>query len=454
VNRQELTRIAVAPPPTWRVWWLNPSVAFSIPAVITGVAAYVTAASAYAKYWRTAKYFDLPALSLLLGAVLVFVCGCVLGAARRSDASRNAPTDWKDSVRWPAVRLLFTLSFVLTLVAYVVWFCIAIKNGLRFSVISEVLHGVSGATYNLRDQYLATIPGVTTATQFGIAVIGLGVPLGAAFGWRRVRWQMAIVFALSVVRAFLNSERLAIIELLVPFIVSYIWLCPPASPRGRKLTRIAPVAGPVLLYFFFAAAEYFRSWKSFYVNRESSFWSFIGLRLTGYYTTALNNGALVWKVKDPLAYQGAPQTLDFLWRFPVINHLMPILVPYFHVSLSNSEVHYADLLTAAANLELNNPSGIFGPVVDYGVIGGLLYWLLCGLVCGYLYKEFTQRTAAGIFLYPMLFISLIEAPRVLYWAEGRFFPPMFLLVFSVLFVFRTQRAAPLYRPLLMDKVPG
>jgi hypothetical protein len=92
--------------------------------------------------------------------------------------------------------------------------------------------------------------------------------------------------------------------------------------------------------------------------------------------------------------------------------------------------------------------------VDYGVIGGLLYWLLCGLVCGYLYKEFQLRTTAGVFLYPMLFISLIEASRVLYWAEGRFFPPMFLLVISVLYVFRTHRVAPLYRPLLMDKVPG
>jgi oligosaccharide repeat unit polymerase len=442
------------PAQIWRVWWLNPSVAFTVPAVIAGFAAYITPASDYVKFWRTPKYFDLPSLTLLFGAVLIFVCGCVLGTARRSEASRHPAPDWTQNVRWPAVRLLFMLSFVLTLVAYVVWYAVAIKNGLRFSVISEVIQGIAGADYNLRDRYLTTIPGVTTATQFGIAVIGLGVPLGAATGWRRVRWQILIVVVLALVRSFLNLERLAVIELLVPFVVSYIWLCPPAGRRTRKLTLAAPVLGPVFLYFFFAAAEYFRSWKNFYINRESNFWSFIGLRLMGYYTTALNNGALVWKVKNPLAHQGAPQTLDFLWRFPVINHLMPILIPYFHVSLLNSELRYADLLTAAANRELNNPSGIFGPVVDYGVIGGLLYWLLCGLVCGYLYKEFKLRTTAGVFLYPMLFISLIEASRVLYWAEGRFFPPMFLLVISVLFVFRTHRVAPLYRPLLMDKVPG
>jgi oligosaccharide repeat unit polymerase len=434
---------AVKPTQNWRVWWLNPSVAFSVPAVIAGIAAYIIDASDYVKFWRTPKYFDLPSLALVFGVVLIFLCGCVLGAARRNGASRHPAPDWTHNVRWPAVRLLFMLSFVLTLVAYVVWYAVAIRNGLSFSAILEVFQGIAGANYNLRDRFLATIPGVTTATQFGIAVIGLGVPLGAATGWRRVRWQIIIVVVLALIRSFLNLERLAIIELIVPFMVSYIWLCPPAGRRARKSTLAAPVLGPVFLYFFFASAEYFRSWKNFYIYRESNFWSFIGLRLIGYYTTALNNGALLWKVKDPLAYQGAPATLDFLWRFPMVNHLVPLVLPYFHVSLLNSEVRYADLLTASANLELNNPSGIFGPIVDYGVIGGLLYWMLCGLICGYLYKEFKLRTVTGVFLYPLLFISLLETPRVLYWAEGRFFPAMFLLVVGVLFVFQTRPVAPL-----------
>jgi hypothetical protein len=78
------------------------------------------------------------------------------------------------------------------------------------------------------------------------------------------------------------------------------------------------------------------------------------------------------------------------------------------------------------------------PLVDYGVAGGLLYWLLCGVVCGYLYKEFKLRTASGVFLYPLLYIGLIEASRVLYWSDGRFFPGMFLLTVCVLFVFRKR----------------
>ena len=77
--------------------------------------------------------------------------------------------------------------------------------------------------------------------------------------------------------------------------------------------------------------------------------------------------------------------------------------------------------------------------MDYGVAGGLLYWLLCGLICGYLYKEFKLRSVAGIFLYPPLFIGLIEASRVLYWADGRFVPGMFSLIFGVVLVFQNFR---------------
>ena len=427
------------PAEIWRVWWLNPSIAFSIPAVVAGVAAYETETSGYLSFWRTPKYFDLSCLGLLLGVVVTFVCGCVMGAARRGESDRDPSPDWTLDIRWPSVRLLFTLSFLLTVLAYGVWFAVAIKNGLRPGVISEIIHGAHGATYDLRDEYLTTIPGVTTATQFGIAVIGLGVPLGVATGWRRVRWQCLIVFALALVRAFLNSERLAVIELLVPFVVSFIWLRPPKSQRGRKLTQAAPVLGPVFLYLFFGAAEYFRSWESFYANRESSFWGFMGLRLMGYYTTALNNGALLWRASRPLSLGLSPMTLDFIGRFPIIGDVLRFLFPYLFVSVASSQARYAALLTTSANPELNNPSGLFGPIVDFGLMGGLLYWLLCGLICGYLYKEFTGRRAAGIFLYPMLFISLIEAARVLYWAGGRFFPPMFLLVVGVLFMFRGSR---------------
>ena len=426
------------------VWWLNPAVAFAAPSLLAALTAYFTSPSAYVTDWRTPKYFDLPSLGLVAAVVLVFCCGCLLGSARRNAGAHSDATEWLAKVPWQSVRLFFRMSFILTLFAYAVWFFIAIKNGLRLSILLAALHSSSVAVTDLRSQYLTTLPGVTTATQFGIAVLILGVPLGVAQGWRSVRWQCALVFVLAIVRALVNSERLAFIELLVPFLVSSIWLRPARRSVSRFLIRFAPLIGAVSLYLFFGVAEYFRSWNSFYATRESSFWGFIGLRLMGYYATALNNGALLWKEAAPLPVHEPFSTLNFIWHFPVLKSVFPIFLP--HLTIDDSR--YVDLLTTGANPEFNNPSGIFPPLVDFNVAGGLLYWLICGVIVGFLYAEFRRRTVAGIFLYPAFFIALIEASRVLYWADGRFVPSSFLLIFCVLFVFRT-RGSRSWRPPLM-----
>jgi oligosaccharide repeat unit polymerase len=430
----EQARQVIKPALNGGAWWLHPAVIFSLPLVITGITAYVTGPSSYLRFWRTQKYFDLSCLGLVFGVVLVFAAGCLLGGARRRGNTAGPTADWKRGIRWQLVRVLFNLSFALTITAYLIWFGVAIKNGLRPSVIYQVLHSSTGTTGTVLEDHLQTIPGVTTATQFGLAVIVLGVPLGAVAGWRRVRWQMIAIFILALMRSFLNSERLAIIELLIPFIVAIVSFRPPKTRRAYRLIQAAPLFGPLVLLFFFAGAEYYRSWATYYSRFESSFWRFISLRLLGYYTTALNNGALLWRVSKPLSTGFETQTLDFIWRFPFVNRLLPLLFPSFGVPALVSDYRYDALLQAAANPELTNPSGVFAPIVDYGVGGGLLYWFLCGLVCGYLYKELKLHKPAGMFLYPLLFVGLTEAARILYWGEGRLFPSMFLLILSISFI--------------------
>jgi hypothetical protein len=448
-------QVAAKPLEMRGVWWLNPAVAFSVPAIIVGVTAYSLGPGDYLHFWRTAKYFDFSCFGLLGAIVFTFVCGCLLGAARRSGRDRVTATDWTLDVRWQSVRLLFNLSFVLSVMAYAIWLGVGIKNGLDLSIILGTLRGASDAHYYLHEEYFTTIPGVTTATQLGITVIVLGVPLGVATGWRTVRWQCATVIVLGLIRAFLNNERLAIIELLVPFAVSLVRVQPATSRLLRLLTRSAPVIAGMFLYCFFGVAEYFRSWLSFYARTESSFWGFVAVRLMGYYTTALNTGALLWRVNEPLPLHLPPITLRFVWHFPIIKDLLPVLFPSLRAYAGDvSATRYIDLLSANANAEFNNPSGVFSPLIDYGLTGGLLYWLICGLICGYLYKEFRSGSVLGIFLYPALYISLIEATRVLYWADGRFFPPMFLLVVGVLLMFRETRRTCTRRALLAARMPS
>ena len=186
------------------------------------------------------------------------------GASNRG--VRQPPADWKLAIRGAQYDCFSRSASFLRFVAYIVWFAVGIKNGLNLGLIMDILHRASDANYDLRKEYFKTIPGVTTGTQFGLTVIVLGIPLGVAKGWRTVRWQLLSVFLLGLVRALLNSERLAVIELLVPLVVSFIWLRPATGRLLRFLTRFAPVVAAAFLYLFFAAGEYFRSWSSFYAK--------------------------------------------------------------------------------------------------------------------------------------------------------------------------------------------
>jgi hypothetical protein len=95
---------------------------------------------------------------------------------------------------------------------------------------------------------------------------------------------------------------------------------------------------------------------------------------------------------------------------------------------SSEKWFYFPFLEAEANVEFNNADGMLFPLMDYGAAGGLLYWFVIGVMIGALYQLFRDREPLGLFLYPMLYLGLIEVPLGLYWAEGRAFPALCILI--------------------------
>jgi hypothetical protein len=94
--------------------------------------------------------------------------------------------------------------------------------------------------YSLRT-FLETVPGVTTCTQFGIAAGVLGCLIGAGGRWDMVRRKLAILLFLALLRALIYSERLAFLELAIPFLV--LRLAEPGSwARNRSLRTLIRVA--------------------------------------------------------------------------------------------------------------------------------------------------------------------------------------------------------------------
>jgi hypothetical protein len=411
------------------IWWLHPAFVFAAAGVVISIAAYIISESTYRAYWRTPKFFDEGALRITLSCVIVFVFGSICGSRLVSSAFRVRRAQTQEELPWGLMWILFRTSFYLCLLGYGLWAALAIGRGITMSVVWGILTGEKGAMYEARFVYLPTVGGVTTLTQFGSALMILAAIIGFGRGWKGVWPKCAVVVSLAVLRALLNSERFAIIELAVPFLVATLGLrfvgSTKISFRWRTLINLAPVIGVAALFFIFTGFEYFRSWTNYYAGRDLSLWEFGAMRLLGYYVTSFNNGAYFLQRLEAL---GSPYfTLHFLWGFPLSGPLVKRLFP--NPLLDSSEKwFYFPFLEADANVEFNNADGMLFPLMDYGLAGGLLYWFVIGLTIGALYQLFLRKDPMGLLLYPVLYLGLIEVPLALYWGEGRAFPSLCLLI--------------------------
>jgi oligosaccharide repeat unit polymerase len=229
------------------------------------------------------------------------------------------------------------------------------------------------------------------------------------------------IVVLAALRAFYFSERLAILELVVPIAVVIAASLSLQQGWRRRVLRFMPPIGLVAVIGVFGVFEYSRSWTYFRQHSSESYLDFVLSRFAGYYSTALNNGHLVLQHLDwtnRLPYD----TLEAFWIAPGIEQADLYARLGGHVGpYARDTPHslYDWTLYQFGSLEFNNQSGYVGPFIDYGVVGGLIYFLLVGLIAGYLYRRFCRGDAFGVLFYPVVFVGLLEMPRYLYWAQGR-----------------------------------
>lgn len=423
-------------PSSGHIWWLHPAAPFCASGILIGFAAYLIPAPAYRIYWRMPKFFDAQGLWVTLAACALFAFATILSSRfilRRCGAPRESEA--RDSFPLRLINRVFRGCFYLTLLGYTLWTGLAIERGMTIQNAWDVVMGEKGAMYDARFSYLPTVGGVTTLTQLGIVVMICGAILGFRAGWSGVRSKLIVLFSLALLRALLNSERFALIELVVPFAITCLALkylgSPDVGHGSRLFLRLAPVLAMTTLLIFFTGFEYFRSWTNYYEGRDQNLAEFGAMRLSGYYVTSFNNGAFFLNRLEPL---NAPYfSLHFLWTFPLFSPAVKRLFPNPLLETTD-KWFYFPFLDEESNLEFNNADGMLFPMMDFGIAGGLIYWFGAGLICGAFYELFRQRRWSGLLLYPLIYLGLMEVPLALLWGDGRaFLPSLVLLATPALF---------------------
>jgi len=358
----------------------------------------------YALYGHRGKYLVDECFILGAIALLAFVVGA---ACTEGGAVRQRAPGW---VRPGRARTALAALYFAVLGAYAIFLY---PITLRPGIVLEHLRGSHETMVTLR-LILNRVPGVTSFVALQSLCIVLSLHYRQLTGQRlpgvyRVLF-VGVVIA-CVLRAWLWSERLALIEILVPAAIArYAFIQETRSHLASCLMNLAPVAGFAIIFVLFCIGEYSRSWQYYKDYLPYTFLEFSWNRFIGYFATALQNGALAYKVY-PTEY------------FPFMTASWFYKIPFFK---SETEFDQGEFLAVYLNPEFNNMSGVFMAMRDFGPVLGIACWILIGMLSGSIYRSFATGQLPGLLLYPVWFVGIAEILRVFYWGDSRFFPVLLI----------------------------
>jgi hypothetical protein len=429
-----------SPARRWRtLWWASPVGSLLLVVPLSLYVSEIISGHDYTFFYTVTKAITNHDVFLFLLAAGVLVIGCALPLI----SGRKPP-----AVRWPGldrgqlrtVDRAASVSFWLTVLGYVFFIILGFGRGATVSSLVKAVTAQSNYSGAFKVEF-APVAGVTSLTQIGIAYVVLAAVLRVHHTGRHTGRRLTVVLLLGLLRAYFLTERLAILELVVPLV---LLTAVSARQRPRPSRRAGampylPILALPLLAVVFGAFEYSRSWQYYKSRTTLSFPAFVVNRLAGYYATSYNNGALELKYGAHL-HRLPYDSIQGLWTSPG-----PAQLDLYHrLTGVNGPDALNTVLTLHGNPEFNNPGGLSEPLFDFGVAGGLAFFLVAGLLIGLAYRSFRSGGAAGLLFYPVLFTGLLELPRYVYWTEGRVVPTYLVLAVTA-YLIRGRR--PRRRPL-------
>lgn len=270
-----------------------------------------------------------------------------------------------------------------------------------------LIAGVLGGNLELKHTF-KTIPGVTTWTQVTMLLAAVRGMRWAGLLPGKIRLFSLfhlVLFGTLFVRSVLWSERLALIEALIPFTIFALpKLCELWGKTARIAAQFLPLAAPILILGLFTGFEFLRSWQS-YSGEHSGILQFGWKRLFTYYFEAMNTGAALLQASG--FYSGmTPPTTENQFGF-------------LYDSLYKTKI---------LDIEFNNPSGIWYFCMRLGNLLTAPALILLGIYMGWTWRRFREGRLFSL-IFPINFMLTLEIIRIYYWPlSNRVIPSTLIFV--------------------------
>jgi len=236
-----------------------------------------------------------------------------------------------------------------------------------------------------------------------------------------MRIAIPLGLLLTIIRSFVNHERLALLECIVPLIVVFFL----TQHKEYKFRFYRFYMGSLSgIYLLFSTSEYFRSWQYYRNTIDESFFVFSFFRLINYYATSLNNGVVYLDLREQLSSLPI-YSANFIWNFPILGPYILDILEKVQTNLTWSQV----LKSTRGTDEFNNINPYFLLVAELGLFGAYLVFTLLGYVVSRVYQTICSQRSYTIPIYACLVIGILEFPRIFWFGSGRALPTILASIY-------------------------
>jgi oligosaccharide repeat unit polymerase len=408
----------------------------------------VSSPSVFATDFGSRKAFTWTAFAYFSLALLSFAAGAKLGSDRVRSRARSRGESLERALtptRERSMAVLVEAALIISVAASLLWFALGV---IRAGGIAPFVEIWQREPFRLKGEILATVPGVTTLMQLAVAAIPLAVVYGLNRKGSVIRILIVLALVLAAARAVFFSERLALVELLLPLVFLAL------AHRRVTVSRVTVYAVALLavVMTFFAVTELRRTYA--YTGDFSA--SRAATRFVGYYLTSVNNGMVVvdeYPAETPLYSTG-----EILWHFPVVGDLRLEHLPgvgtisfrYDDAFGIDPQSFWPQVFRAEGlDYEFNVFSTPGFLAADFGWAGLVAIFVL-GLASGAIFRR-SQTSRLHLALYAVWVVGLFELMRIFYFADTRLLPAYLVFLAAYLVV---RRPTPLDVRRAVTQGPG